>query len=184
MIMKKSIKLTVAAIMFMALGIPAFAKDGFTFSGLWKSDSSRAGGSMELGFPDIIDNGKFFVRDNLEIGGAGLFVNDESAGVTLLNNKLAFGGKYKTGNIKIKSYGFWNVGPNLIFPEAKGSGLNAGFDFGGGGGFELGFEELKAAFVIEYGGGWCLIPENFYGRKQTIESFGYNSLTLGFRQYF
>lgn len=182
--MKKLIKVVVTVLSLMTAGLPAFAKDSFSFSGLWKCDSSRAGGAMEIGFPDIVDNGKYFLRENIEIGGAGLFEKDEASGVTMLNNKLSLGGIYRTGNLKIKSYGFWITGANLIFSGKDRFSMETGFDFGGGGGFELGFEEIKSAFIIEYGGGWCFIPNNFWGQKQVTENFGYNSLTLGFRQYF
>lgn len=116
--------------------------------------------------------------------GGGFFIKDEALGVTLLNNKIAFGGKYKMGTLKIKCYGFCITGANLFFSGKDGFSMETGLDFGGGGGFELAFEEIKSAFIIEFGGGWCFIPENFFGRKQSTENFGYNSLTLGFRKYF
>lgn len=182
--MKKLLKIVAVAAVFLFLEFPVFAKDSFSTAGFWKSDSERSGGSFEIGFPDLFDNQKFFVRENLEIGGAGLFVMEEPCGVTFLDNKLAFGGKYESGDLKIKSYGFFVTGVNLNFLDSAKLSMNTGFDFAGGGGFELGFKEIKSAFVIEYGGGWCFIPENLWGKNQSVKSFGYNSLTLGFRQYF
>lgn len=184
--MKKTIKLIFAGLVFAGLvSGTAFAKEGFSISGFWKDDYIRSGGSLELGFPNIYEANDFFVRDALDLGGGGIMNGQVSGGVSMLTNKLFFGGKQVVNGIYMKSYGFTYVGADLYFLSGKNSGkVDTGFDFGGGGGFEIGFENSKAGFVVEYGGGYCLIPNRLGNIKQISPSFGYNTLTLGFRQYF
>ena len=94
-------------------------------------------------------------------------------GMAGMINKIVLGGKKTVNGVYIKSYGFLTLGGNLFFSEAmKFSGKDYGFDFGGGGGFELGFEGGSAGFLIEYGGGYC------------TKGFGYSNVNLGYRKYF
>ena len=58
--MKKLIKVVVNVLSIMAGSHPAFANESFSISGLWKSDSKRSGGALEIGFPDIVDTWKVF----------------------------------------------------------------------------------------------------------------------------
>ncbi len=185
--MKKTLKTLFLSVTFAGLVTASAAAEGFSTAGFWKSDSARAGGSMELGFPSIFEAGDFFVRDSLEVGGAGLMTTDPSTGVCMVSDKVSFGGKKTINGIFFKSYGFTYAGANLFFPGAVKEGgkkMDLGFDFGGGGGFEIGIEEGKSGFVIEYGGGYVLVPSKMGSKEQSTASFGYNSLTLGFRQYF
>lgn len=185
-------KLAAAFVLAGTIGTSAFAREGFSLSGFWKSDSLRAGGALELGFPTIYEKGNekgtFFIRDGLELGGAGIVSMEKPAGNAALTNKVFFGAKTSTNGIYMKSYGFTYAGCDLIFPEAikgKSKGVNYGFDFGGGGGFEIGFESGKAGFVVEYGGGCLILPEKNASENQIFSGMkGYNNLTLGFRQYF
>ncbi|MCQ2585704.1 MAG: hypothetical protein MJ185_08930 [Treponema sp.] len=174
--MKKTIKVICWGILAFVMTKNVFAKESFSISGLWKTDSYRSGGAIEIGFPNIFESEKFFIRDSLELGGAGLFINMENpVGMAGVSNKMMFGSKKTVSDVYIKSYGFWTFGGDLFFPNAmkfSGVGATYGFDFGGGGGFEFGFEESNAGFVVEYGGGYC------------TKGFGYNSVNLGYRRYF
>ena len=58
--MKKLIKVVVNVLSVMAGSHPAFTNESFSISGLWKSDSKRSGGALEIGFPDIVDTWKVF----------------------------------------------------------------------------------------------------------------------------
>lgn len=184
--MKKTIKLFLAGLVFTGLvSGSAFAKEGFSFSGFWKDDSYRSGGSIEIGFPNLYESDGFFVRDSLELGGAGLLNEQVAGGTGMFTDKLFFGGKQIVNGIYMKSYGFAYAGTDLYFLSGTNHGkVDLGFDFGGGGGFEIGFENSKTGFVVEYGGGYCLVPNKLGSLNQISPSFGYNSLTLGFRQYF
>lgn len=182
--MKATLKKVVmtAVLVLLAMGTAAAeGSDGFSFAGFWKSDSLRSGGSMELGLPTLYEKNGFIVRSNLELAGAGIGQNADATGCTTLTAKITMGGKYEKNGLYMKSYGFSYGGGSLLFP---GSAVEYGFDFGGGGGFEIGFTDTKAAFVVEYGGGWFNVPETCFDRNQSTQSFGYNFLTLGWRQYY
>lgn len=174
--MKKTVKIICLGILTFVMAKNVFARESFSFSGLWKTDSYRSGGALEVGFPNIFESEKSYIRDSLEICGAGVFIDNENpAGMAGILNKVAFGGKQTVNGVYIKSYGFCTFGGDLFFPNAaKGSssGIGYGFDFGGGGGFELGFEKSNTSFMVEYGGGYC------------TKGFGYNCVSLGYRKYF
>ena len=172
--MKKTIKVICWGILTLVMTTKVFARESFSISGLWKTDSYRSGGAVELGFPNIFESERLFIRDSLEIVGAGVFLNEEDpVGMAGMINKIVLGGKKTVNGVYIKSYGFLTLGGNLFFSEAmKFSGKDYGFDFGGGGGFELGFEGGSAGFLIEYGGGYC------------TKGFGYSNVNLGYRKYF
>lgn len=174
--MKKTIKVICWGILAFVMTKNVFARESFSVSGLWKTDSYRSGGAVELGFPNIVESEKFYIRESLEFCGAGLFTNMENpVGMAGVSNKMAFGNKRIVDRLYIKSYGFWTFGADLFFPNAlkfSGVGTNYGFDFGGGGGFEIGFEDGNAGFLVEYGGGYC------------TKGFGYNCVNLGYRRYF
>ena len=184
--MKKTIKAIITTLALTALlSGTAYAKEGFSLAGFWKDDTSRSGGALEIGFPNLFETQDFFVRENLEIEGAGLMTEQSPAGVTMFTEKVSFGGKKTVNGIYIKSYAFSYAGAALFFLSgANKVKMDTGFDFGGGGGFEIGFENGNAGFVVEFGGGWCMIPSSIGSIKQSTPSFGYNNLTLGYRQYF
>ncbi len=169
------------AVISLLVSTALFA-EGFSFGGFWKSDSQRAGGAIELGLPSFYEKDGFAIRGHIEAEGAAYIQETTPSGTGMLTAKLLFSTTYENNGFIVKSYGFGYTGAGLVFAEplagTKSSAATT-WDFGGGGGFELGLgtvTEPYAAFVIEYGGGWC--------RAKQTKSFGYNFLTLGWRQYY
>ncbi len=170
------------AVISLLVSTALFAEEGFSFGGFWKSDTQRAGGSIEIGFPSLYEKDGFSIRGAIEAGGAAYIQEATPSGTSMLTAKLLFSNVFENNGFIVKSYGFGYTGAGLVYAEPlKGSESKAAttWDFGGGGGFELGLGALTephAAFVIEYGGGWC--------KAEQTKSFGYNFLTLGWRQYY
>ena len=74
--MKKTVKVICWGILTLVMTTKVFARESFSISGLWKTDSYRSGGAVELGFPNIFESERLFIRDSLEIVGAGVFLNE------------------------------------------------------------------------------------------------------------
>lgn len=165
--MKKSIFLGI----FLFLSTLIFGQDfkhGISFAGIWETEINKAGGGFEFGFPLTKSESNFLVRDYFTINGYGWY---SKIGEGSIGNKLQFGAKFLNESFLVISYGFFSFSANLLMNESK----NFGFSFGGGGGFELQFDE-KNSFFVEYGGRGMLTKLEI---AQTSSSF----CTIGYRQY-
>lgn len=140
-------------------------KRGLSLAGLWEVDNLRSGGEFEVGFPLNNKENKFVFRDYFTVGGYGW---NSSYGEVSLGNKIQFGGKVHETDLLVISYGFILANASYIIGETSV------FDFwiGGGGGFEIQYNE-GSSFIIEYGGKGLI-------KKATGTPF----ITLGYRQYY
>lgn len=137
---------------------------GLSISGLWESDSLRAGGGFELGISLSKEKRNFVCRDYFTASGYGWYAGLSEISV---GNKLQLGNRINSENFIVIPYGFVQVNASILLSAEK----EFGFWIGGGGGFEFHFHPTSS-FFIEYGGRG-LIP------KATGTSF----LTIGYRQY-
>ncbi|MBP3708865.1 MAG: hypothetical protein J6I73_00430 [Treponema sp.] len=177
----KTVKIAVA--MIVACAVPLFADGtGISLAGIWRGDSVKTGGTVEVGFPFVEKN--LIIRDYVTLNGYGGKVNELSFGELSIGDKLQIGGRVDCGTFHIVPYGFVNAEFGIYRTSAK-KFFEAPFilDIGGGGGFEIRYLVMQMpmqSFFIEFGGGGMLMP----GKPAGGFSAGYASLAIGYRTYF
>jgi hypothetical protein len=162
--------------------------EGISLSSIWRYDSVRTGGSVELGFP--LNTGRWLLRDYITLNGYGGHTDSgTSFGEISAGNKFRIGGKYvceRGGEplFIIMSYGFGGVEFGAAGIDGKGM-FRSPFlaDISGGGGFELQCMK-KLSFFIEYGGGLFFPVGNDSSTYFDVFTAGYSLLSIGYRTYF